>query len=128
MSAGAAEERYKWWQSATVKAEVGLTDDQSQQLEAIFQAMLPRMKSDKDELDRLEAGLSKLMAEATVEEAVLVQEIDKVEAARARASKTRFIMLYRMHRLLAADQRQKLEAMYQRMKKERHGGGGTRDE
>ncbi len=128
VSAREAEERYKWWQSPTVKAEVGLTEDQSQQLEAVFQAMLPRMRADKEELDRLESGLSKLMAEATVEESALSQEIDRVEAARARASKTRLIMLYRMHRLLGPDQRQKLEVMYQRMKQERHGRGGSRDE
>lgn len=128
VSAGAAEERYKWWQSPAVKADVGLTTDQSQQLEAIFQAMLPRMKADKEELDRLEAGLSKLMAEASVDEITLSQEIDRVEAARARASKTRLIMLYRMHRLLAPEQRQKLEVMYQRMKQERHGRGGTRED
>jgi Spy/CpxP family protein refolding chaperone len=86
------------------------------------------MKAEKDELDRLEASLSKLLAEATVDEGSLSQQIDKVEAARARASKTRLLMLYRMHRLLAPDQRQRLEVMHQRMKQERRGHGGTRDE
>jgi Spy/CpxP family protein refolding chaperone len=128
LSAGTAEERYKWWQSPSVKAEVGLTDEQSGQLEAVFQSTLPRMKAEKDELDRLEASLSKLLAEATVDEGSLSQQIDKVEAARARASKTRLLMLYRMHRLLAPDQRQRLEVMHQRMKQERRGHGGTRDE
>src|SRR5262245_23730391 len=96
-TAQAGDERFKWWQSDRVKAEVGLTAAQSAQLEEIFQAVLPRMRAEKDELDRLEEGFSKLLREATVTETEIGQAIDRVEGSRARASKTRMIMLYRMY-------------------------------
>jgi len=56
-----------------VKAEAGLTGDQSQQLEGIFQANLPKMRAEKEELDRQEKALSTLMTEATADEAGIAQ-------------------------------------------------------
>lgn len=112
------EERHKWWQSDRVKAEVGLTADQSRELEAVFQAMLPRMRAEKEDLDQQERALSKLMSEATADEHVVEQAIERVEEARASASKTRTLMLYRMFRLLTPEQRPKLEALHERIRQE----------
>ncbi len=106
------EERVKWWQSETVKIQVGLTGAQSSEIEMIFQATLPRMRADKDELDRQEQALSKLMRASSVGEAEITLMVDRVEAARARASKTRLLMLYRMHQVLSPAQREKVEGLH----------------
>jgi Spy/CpxP family protein refolding chaperone len=110
--AHANQHRVKWWHSDRVKVEVGLTDEQSNELEAIFQATLPRMRAHKEELDRQEQALSQLMTEATMAEADLGAAIDRVEAARTRASKTRTLMLYRMYRVMTPEQRLKLKALH----------------
>lgn len=118
----AGEERFKWWHSDRVKAEVGLTDVQSAQLEEIFQAVLPRMRTEKADLDRLEDAFAKLLTEATVPESEIGQAVDRLEGARARAGKTRMIMLYRMYRVLSPDQRVKLRQLHDRSHDERRRG------
>jgi Spy/CpxP family protein refolding chaperone len=125
-AAAAKEERPKWWQSERVKAEIGLSDEQSQEIEGVFQAMLPRLRADKADLDREERALSTLLKEAAVDEPAIVEVIDRVEAARARASKSRTIMLYRMYRVLTPEQRIKLDAIHQRLRGERRGPSGER--
>lgn len=122
----AAEERHKWWQSARVKADVGLSEEQSQDLEAVFQATLPRMRAEKEELDRQERSLSQLMSEARVDETGILQAIDRVEMARASASKTRTLMLYRMYRVLTPEQREKLRAVHERLRREHSNRLGSR--
>jgi Spy/CpxP family protein refolding chaperone len=108
----------KWWNSPTIKAELGLTDQQSMAVEAIFQATLPKLRTSKDELDRLEATLSKLL-DAGADEAQVLQHIDRVEAARSDMSKTRTLMLLRMRRVLSQEQRTKLTAVHERSSRAR---------
>jgi Spy/CpxP family protein refolding chaperone len=117
--AAASDERSKWWQSENVKAEILLTPEQSQALEGIFQATLPRLRAEKEELDRQEQLLSRLVREAAVDETQVIELMDNVEAARARVSKTRTLMLYRMYRTLTPAQREKLKLVHERQKKDR---------
>jgi Spy/CpxP family protein refolding chaperone len=124
--ATAGEDSRKWWQSDRVKTEIGLTAEQSRQLEDVFQTMLPRMRAEKEELDREERAVSRLMTDATAAEADVTQAIDRVEALRARAGKTRLLMLYRMYRVLTPEQRQKLQVMHDKRERRRHEGGNTR--
>lgn len=110
----------KWWQSASLKAELGLTEQQSAAVEEIFQANLPKLRATKEELDKLEATLSKLI-ETGADEAQVIQHIDRVEAARSEMSKARTLMLLRMRRVLSQDQRIKLTAWHERWERERRG-------
>jgi Spy/CpxP family protein refolding chaperone len=125
LSASASDDRLKWWQSQEGRMELGLTADQSRELESIFQATLPAMRTDKDEIERQEQVLSRLMNEARISEAEIGQAVDRVEATRARASKTRLLMLYRMYRVLTPDQRQKLKGLHQRLREKRRGSSGN---
>jgi Spy/CpxP family protein refolding chaperone len=120
--ASAGDERMKWWQSDSMKAELGLTNDQSRELENIFQSLMPRMRVEKDELDRAERQLSKVMAEVQIGEPEVMQTIERVEAARGRASSTRLVMLYRMYKVLTPDQRRKLKIIQERMWGPKPGG------
>ncbi len=112
-------QRRKWWQDEQIKNQLGLTEQQSASVEAIFQNAIPKLKAAKEQLDGLEAELSRLIRERTAEESVVSAQIDRVEAARAELSKNRTLMLYRIHRVLTPDQNTKLQAMHDRWEKQR---------
>jgi Spy/CpxP family protein refolding chaperone len=113
---------HKWWNSDEGRAEFAITDQQSRDLEAIFQQVLPTLKANKTDLDRQEKLLSQLLNAANSPEADVVRAIDRVEAARSALSRTRTLMLYRMYRLLSVEQRVKVQA-YQERKAQQEGGG-----
>lgn len=103
---------HKWWQSARNRAEIGLTEQQSVEIERLFQADVPKLRVRKEELDREEKALSALLAGSATTEAQVVRQLDRVEAARSDMSKVRALMLFRMRRVLSAEQRIKLEAIH----------------
>ena len=109
-----AAQRHKWWESEEVKAELSLTDDQSEAIEAIFQAVLPKQRKLKQRLDEEEAVLSAMVDAMEVAEWEITLQIDKVEATRGALSKSRILMLYRMHRELSAEQRDALHEWWDR--------------
>lgn len=113
------QQRRKWWQDEQLKSELGLSAQQSESVEATFQSALPKLRAAKQQLDALEADLSRLIRERTAEESVVAAQIDKVEAARAELSKTRTLMLYRIHRILTPEQNTKLQALHDRWEQER---------
>ena len=112
-----------WYEERFSRA--GITDAQSRDLEAIFQQVLPTLKTNKQDLDRKEKALAQLLNDANSPETLVVQTIDRVEAARSALSRTRTLMLYRMYRLLSAEQRVKGQA-YQGRKALEGGGLSTR--
>jgi hypothetical protein len=87
----------KWWLSAEGRAAVGITDRQSAEIERIFQAVLPELRAEKAALEHQERELT------------VIRTIDRVEAARSALAKTRTLMLYRMRRVLAPEQRVRLD-------------------
>ena len=113
----AGDERSKWWIAPESRAELGISDAQSRELEAVFQSLLPRLRAEKQALDREDAALVRLMAESSDEAAIGVA-IDRVEAARSAVNKTRTWMLVRMNRVLTPEQRVKLQALHERRQRE----------
>lgn len=109
----------KWWMSERVKSELSLSDQQSQAIEAIFQATVPQLRAQKGELDRLEKQVSDLLSGPGMSEADFVAAIDRAESARGALNKSRMLMLFRMRRVLSADQRAKLRLFHQREEQER---------
>ena len=112
--AAEATQRFKWWQSHEVASEIGLTDEQGADIEAIFQSLRPKLRELAHRLRREEDELTAIMHAMQAEEWEVALQIDKVEAARGALSKTRTLMLYRMHRTLSADQMEALHAMWER--------------
>ena len=124
-----------WWKSEEVVKELGLTPDQSARIDKIYQATRPELRQEYDELDRLEAKLSRLIEGDTTDEAMLARHIDRVETARANANKTRSFMLWRMRQVLTADQRIRLKALQAKLERRavpadqnRPGPGGSKPE
>lgn len=109
-----AAQRFKWWQSAEVASEIGLTAEQGADIEAIFRSLRPKLRELARRLHREEDELTAIMHAMRAEEWEVALQIDKVEAARGALSKTRTLMLYRMHRTLTADQVEALHAMWER--------------
>ena len=112
--AAEATQRYKWWQSAEVAAEIGLTAEQGADIEAIFQSIRPKLRELVRRLHREEDELTAVMHAMQAEEWEVALQIDKVEAARSALSKTRTLMLYRIHKTLTAGQIEALHAMWER--------------
>lgn len=110
---------FKWWHSERFKTELRLTVQQSTQIEEVFQATVPRLRTLKEDLDRHQALLSVLIKEGTAPEAQVAQQVDRVEAARSEISKVRTLMLFRMRRLLSAEQRAKMDELHQRWEQDR---------
>jgi Spy/CpxP family protein refolding chaperone len=99
-----------------------LTPDQSKQAEDVYQGVLPRMTTYKEELDRVEKRLSEVIAAGVLPEADVVKLIDQVETARAQLGKVRTLMIYRLRQMLTPDQRAKMKAMHDAWEKERRQG------
>ena len=113
----------KWWVEPKLREELGITDQQSAAIEAIWQKGLPQRAKTRDKLEKLEATLDQMMLDASVDESTIEAQLDKVEAARTEASKARVLMLYRINKVLTPDQRAKLAAKAKAMRDQRPGDG-----
>jgi Spy/CpxP family protein refolding chaperone len=102
-----------WWLNESDRSELGLSDQQSASIDQIWQKSLPKLREAREQLDKLEDVLSKMILDAADEAAVAAQ-IERVENTRAEANKARTLMLYRMNRLLSPEQRIKLKALHDR--------------
>ncbi len=72
---------------------------------------MPELRLDREELERLEAKLSRMIQDDRIDEASLARQIDRVETARATGNKTRSVMLTRMYRVLTKDQRLRFDQL-----------------
>jgi Spy/CpxP family protein refolding chaperone len=101
---------FAWWRVPQVQKDLGLSTDQSNRIDAVFQAALPHLRQKKAQLDTQEAELSRLV-EADSDEATIGKQSDQVEVIRADLNKTRTLMLVHMRHILSPDQRVKLKAL-----------------
>jgi Spy/CpxP family protein refolding chaperone len=109
---------FKWWQSERFQRELSLTADQISRIEEIFQASMPTARQLKETLDRQERELSALI-DGSTDEVLVMQQLDRVEAARTALSKGRTRMLLRIRRVLSTEQRDKLGVLHQEWERER---------
>ena len=105
--------RFAWWRDEPYQRHLGLTSDQVTRLEATWQSALPELRKGRDDLDRQEAELSRLI-ETNADETVVTRQVDKVEAIRARLNKARTMVIWRHRQLLTPEQRVKLKVMRDR--------------
>jgi Spy/CpxP family protein refolding chaperone len=99
-----AQPPFRWWRSENIQKDLALTTEQIARLDEIFRSTLEQQRQNKDRLDQLEERLS-TMIEADAAEAEVVQQVDKVEAARAALNKERTLMLLHMRKVLTPEQR-----------------------
>jgi len=116
-----------WWKSPESRAELGITDQQAKTIDDIFQATRPQLKSGKDDLDKLDDAVSKLIKDGSADIEAVKRQVAQLEQARAQLNQTRTLMLYRMHQVLSKEQRVKLNAMFERWEAERRKQNPSRD-
>jgi Spy/CpxP family protein refolding chaperone len=119
---GGVPQRFKWWQDDRIKADLHLAPEQSARIEEIFQASFTKMKDVVDELNRREEQLSNLISGNDVTETELLKQADQVESLRSSLNKARTLMLFKMRRVLSADQRAKLVEIQKVQERDRRGG------
>lgn len=120
LAASQGPRRFFWWRSERFTQELGLNADQVARVEKIHQSMIAELRQEFEELDRLEAKLTRLI-ESDADEALVTRQIDRVETARANLNKTRSLMLYRMRQVLTSDQQQRLKALQGQAEQEQRG-------
>ncbi len=116
-AAPAGAQSFAWWKSEQFQKEVGLTTEQCTRIDNIFQATLPKLRESKEQLDKQEAKLSSLIAEAA-DEARVVRQVDHVEAIRASLNKMHTLMLLRERQVLTPEQLVKFKAAYEQWRKD----------
>jgi len=112
--------RPKWWIDPKLRAEFAVTDQQSAAVEKIWNATAPGLRDLRTKLEKLEDTLSQ-MTDSSADEAAVIAQITLVETTRAELNKGRTLMIYRMNKLLTADQRAKVKKMYEPREPNRRG-------
>jgi Spy/CpxP family protein refolding chaperone len=126
----------KWWKNPEIATRIGLTDEQSSQIEKIFVKSRPELIDRRADLEKKQFALQQMMDDKTVDPEAVSKQIDEVEAARSQLAKTRAMMLVHMRQVLREDQWSKLVEMRQeqirrrrkRLMGGRPGGDRPRDE
>ena len=108
---------FPWWKDAQFQKELTLTADQSARIDLVFQSAMSTLRPKKEELDRQEAELSRLIA-TNADEAVVSFQVDKVEAIRTSMNKQRTLMLLHMRQVLSPDQRVRLNKLHEQWDKD----------
>jgi len=116
---GKDEHRLPWWKAPDTRAELGISDKQSKEIDDIFQETVPALRAAKEELDKLDDAVAKLIKEGIADNAVVMRKVGEAEQVRANLTTKRTVMLYRMHRLLTPEQRVKLDAMFAKREADR---------
>lgn len=119
-------DRRPWWKNPRDMAEIGLTREQSAQIDMIFHTELEKMKRIRGQINELERGIDAAMRANTADIAAFARQVEQVEHKRAELNKARTVMLYRMRRVLNADQNVKFQAFYDRREAERKKQDGDR--
>src|SRR5438067_13195587 len=120
-----AQASFAWWKSEQFQKDLGLTPDQCARIDSVFQATLPKLREGREELDREEADLSRLI-DLNVDEPQITRQVDGVEATRAKLNKMRTLMLYHMRQVLTPDQRTRFTPLHDKWIKD-HPRRGSSD-
>jgi Spy/CpxP family protein refolding chaperone len=113
----AAQSGFPWWNDERVVRELGLTPDQSARIDTVFRSTLPQLRQSKEELDRQEAELSRLI-ELRAEEVLVARQVEKVENVRASLNKIRTLMLLHMVQVLTPKQNVKFKEVHEQWKRD----------
>ena len=116
---GDGHQRRSWWKNPRDMAEIGLSPAQSAEIDRIFHTEVEKMKPLRAIVTELERGLDATMRANTTDIAAFARQVEQVEQRRAELNKARTVMLYRMRRVLNAEQNVKFQAFYDRQEAER---------
>jgi Spy/CpxP family protein refolding chaperone len=103
----------KWWKNPSVTAELGLTPDQSTEIEKVFVRSRSKLIDLKADLEKKQLDLQVAMEDKTADRGAVEKKIESVENARAALQKTRALMILDMKQILKPAQWERLVQMHQ---------------
>jgi Spy/CpxP family protein refolding chaperone len=109
---------FPWWKDVQFQRDLGLTAEQTAKIDAVFQSTISQLRQRKEELDRQEEDLSRMIA-IGADDALVTRQVDKIESIRANMNKMRTLMLLHERQVLTPDQRVRLNKLYEQMVKDR---------
>jgi Spy/CpxP family protein refolding chaperone len=98
----------KWWKDSALMTRIGVSDEQVQRIEKIFQDHRLELIDLHAALEKQEAILDPLIEADQPDESQVIGQIDKVAQARANLEKSNAQMLLAIRRVLTVDQWKKL--------------------
>jgi len=116
----------KFWAFPRMRERLGLSEEQVDQLDAIFLRSRRALIDLKAEVEKRQLDLEAILDDDDASEAAAETVIDRLEEARAALGKARLRMMLKMRRVLTPDQRQALEEARRerRHRMDRPGPGG----
>ena len=103
----------KWWKRPRVAAEIGLTSEQSDQIEKIFVKSRPRLIDLKADLEKKQFDLQVAMDDRNADRRDIENKLDAVENARKELQKARVLMILDIKEVLKPEQWERLLQMQQ---------------
>ncbi len=100
----------KWWKDSRIAQAIGLSDQQSTQIEKIFQDHRMQLVDLHANLEKAELAMEPMMQADQPNESQITSQIDKIAQARAALEKSNALMLLGVRKVLTADQWKKLQA------------------
>ena len=94
----------KWWKNPRVTADLGLSPEQSSEIEKIFVHTRPKLIDLKADLEKKQLELQVAMEDAGADRSAVEKRIEEVETARAALQKTRALMILDMKQVLKPEQ------------------------
>ena len=98
-----------WWKDSRIVQEIGLSDQQSTQIEKIFQDHRLQLVDLHANLEKAEIAMEPMMQADQPNEGQITSQIDKIAQARAALEKSNAVMLLGIRKVLTADQWKKLQ-------------------
>jgi Spy/CpxP family protein refolding chaperone len=98
----------KWWKNPRVAAELGLSPDQSAEIEKVFVRSRSKLIDLKADLEKKQLDLQVAMDDKTADRSIVEKKIEAVENSRAALQKTRALMILDMKQVLKPDQWERL--------------------
>jgi Spy/CpxP family protein refolding chaperone len=115
----------KWWKNSRVAADLGISPEQSTEIEKIFVRSRSKLIDLRADVEKKQFDLQVAMDDKMADRSAVEKKIEAVENARAALQKTRALMILDMKQVLKPDQWgrlvQKQQERRERMQ-ERHRG------
>jgi Spy/CpxP family protein refolding chaperone len=100
----------RWWHNPEMAQKLGLSAEQQQKMDEIFQQHRLRLIDLNAALEKEETVMEPLMESDQPDEAKILAQIDRVAQARAELEKANARMLLGIRRVLTPDQWRKLQS------------------
>jgi hypothetical protein len=99
-----------WWTNTALLTRLGITDDQKSKIDRTFESHKQNLTTTKDQLEKEETQLDKLLAADTLDHAGIVAQINRVVQARSDMERANSLMTLDMREVLTKAQWTQLQA------------------